>query len=69
MTRRLFLAGAGGVIGRHLIPLLLEPESSWGILTDTGEVPSMFSHYAQEGKTYPIMRQMEKTDLPLEEIK
>lgn len=54
---------------RHLIPLLLEPESSWGILTDTGEVPSMFSHYAQEGKTYPIMRLMEKTDLPLEEIK
>jgi hypothetical protein len=54
---------------RRLIPLLLEPESSWGILTASGEVPSMFSHYAQEGKTYPIMRLMEKADLLLEEIK
>jgi hypothetical protein len=54
---------------RRLIPLLLEPESSWGILTDTGEMSSQFSVYAKEGGTYPIMRLMEKTDLPLEEIK
>ncbi len=54
---------------RRLIPLLLEPESSWGILTDTGEVPSQFSGYAREGITYPIMRLMEKSELPLEEIK
>ena len=54
---------------RRLIPLLLEPESSWGILTDTGEVPSQFSGYAREGGVYPIMRLMEKTALPLEEIK
>ena len=54
---------------RRLIPLLLEPESSWGILTDTGEVPSQFSAYIREGCTYPIMRLMEKVDLPLEEIK
>ncbi|MBN2345670.1 MAG: hypothetical protein JXO51_04705 [Candidatus Aminicenantes bacterium] len=55
--------------GRLLIPLLLEPESSWGILTDTGGVPSRFAHYAREGKTYPVLRLMEKADLPLEEIK
>jgi hypothetical protein len=54
---------------RLLIPLLLEPESSWGILTDTGEVPSQFSAYVKEGGIYPVMRLMEKTDLPLEEIK
>jgi hypothetical protein len=54
---------------RRLIPLLLEPESSWGILTDTGEVPSQFSAYAGEGGIYPVMRLMEKVELPLEEIK
>jgi hypothetical protein len=54
---------------RRLIPLLLEPESSWGILTDTGEVPSQFSGYAREGSFYPVMRLMEKAALPLEEIK
>jgi hypothetical protein len=54
---------------RRLVPLLLEPESSWGILTDTGEMSTQFSVYAKEGGTYPIMRLMEKTDLPLEEIK
>ena len=54
---------------RRLIPLLLEPESSWGILTDTGEVPSQFGGYTREGSVYPIMRLMEKTALPLEEIK
>ncbi|MEI6613937.1 MAG: hypothetical protein WCL37_03495, partial [Chrysiogenales bacterium] len=54
---------------RRLIPLLLEPESSWGILTNTGEVPSQFSAYAHEGGIYPIMRLMEKINLPLEEIK
>ena len=54
---------------RRLIPLLLEPESSWGILTDTGGTPSPFSGYAREGGVYPVMRLMEKIDLPLEEIK
>ncbi len=54
---------------RLLLPLLLEPESSWGIMTDTGEVPSLFGDYAREGKTYPILRLLEKADLPLEEIK
>jgi len=54
---------------RLLIPLILEPESSWGILTDTGEVPSQFADYAREGTAYPILRLMEKVDLPLEEIK
>jgi hypothetical protein len=54
---------------RLLIPLLLEPESSWGILTDTGGSPSQFSAFAREGETYPILRLMEKTDLPLAEMK
>ena len=54
---------------RLLIPLLLEPESSWGILTDTGGIPSPFSAFAREGGSYPVMRLMEKAELPLEEIK
>ncbi|MCX6558396.1 MAG: DUF2817 domain-containing protein [Candidatus Aminicenantes bacterium] len=53
---------------RRLIPLLLEPESSWGILTDTGEVPAAFGAYMREGGVYPVMRLMEKIELPLEEI-
>jgi hypothetical protein len=52
---------------RLLIPLLLEPESSWGILTDTGDIPSQFSAYAREGGIFPVMRLMEKAELPLEE--
>lgn len=54
---------------RLLLPLLLEPESSWGILTDSGGVASEFSAFVREGETYPVMRLMEKTELPLEEIK
>jgi hypothetical protein len=54
---------------RRLIPLLLEPESSWGILTDTGEVPSAFGAYMREGGVYPVMRLMDKIELPLEEIR
>ena len=41
---------------RLLLPLLLEPESSWGIMTDTGGFPSAFSSYAREGHCYPILR-------------
>lgn len=41
---------------RLLLPLLLEPESSWGIMTDTGGLPSAFSSYAREGHCYPILR-------------
>ncbi len=39
-----------------LIPLLLEPASSWGILTDSGNVPSLFATYAQPGQDYPVRR-------------
>ncbi|MCU0275490.1 MAG: succinylglutamate desuccinylase/aspartoacylase family protein [Acidobacteria bacterium] len=53
---------------RLLLPLLLEPESSWGILTDSGGVASEFSAYAREGGTCPVMRLMEKLELSLEEI-
>jgi hypothetical protein len=54
---------------RLLLPLLLEPESSWGILTDTGGAPSPFAAYAREGGTYPILRLMAKAELPLEEMR
>jgi hypothetical protein len=54
---------------RLLLPLLLEPESSWGILTDTGGSPSPFVAYAREGGTYPILRLIAKAALPLEELK
>lgn len=53
---------------RLLLPLLLEPESSWGIMTDTGGLASEFGAYAREGETYPILRLMEKADMPLEEM-
>lgn len=53
---------------RRLLPLLLEPESSWGIMTDTGGQVSEFVAYGREGGTYPVLRLMEKTDLMLEEL-
>ena len=46
MTRRLFLAGAGGVIGRHLIPLLLA--DGWSI-TGTTRSPEKAAALARAG--------------------
>lgn len=57
-----------GQRARRLLPLLLEPESSWGILTDTGGSPSGFASLASEGTAYPILRLIEKAELPLEEM-
>ena len=53
---------------RRLLPLLLEPESSWGIMTDTGGQESGFAAYGREGGTYPVLRLMEKAELRLEEL-
>jgi hypothetical protein len=48
-----------------LLPLLLEPESTWGVCTDTGGVASPFADYLAPGETYPVYRLMEPAELPL----
>ncbi|MDQ7824215.1 MAG: M14 family metallopeptidase [Candidatus Eremiobacteraeota bacterium] len=48
-----------------LIPLMLEPESSWGLVTDTGEVPSAFAGtWLREGYPYPVIKIKNPGDLP-----
>lgn len=42
--------------GRLLIPLLLELESSWGVMTDTGALPSTVRARLNEGDLYPVRR-------------
>lgn len=41
-----------------LIPLLLEPQSSWGIVTENSGREYRFVEYLQEGQQYPIFRIM-----------
>jgi hypothetical protein len=53
---------------RRLLPLLLEPESSWGIMTDSGGQESEFAAYGREGAAYPVLRLMEPAELSLEEL-
>lgn len=45
----------------NLIPLLLEPQSSYGICTESGGREFRFSDYLTAGRVYPILRVMEKT--------
>lgn len=40
----------------RLIPLLLEPQSSWGFVSINGGLQYRFAQYLQEGKMYPIER-------------
>ena len=40
----------------NLIPLLLEPESSWSIVTSRGAGEHRFAEYLAEGKPYPVKR-------------
>ncbi|UCH62749.1 MAG: DUF2817 domain-containing protein [Fidelibacterota bacterium] len=42
----------------NLIPLLLEPHSSWGICTENSGRKYRFAEYLQEGQQYPIFRMM-----------
>jgi len=52
----------------RLLPLLLEPESTWGICTDTGGLPSAFGHYLAPGGTYPVYRLLSPRDLPVRRL-
>jgi hypothetical protein len=42
----------------NLIPLLLEPQSSWGICTENSGRKYRFAEYLQEDQRYPIFRIM-----------
>ncbi len=43
-------------IASNLIPLILEPQSSWSIVTKTGGRKYRFKNYIEKGKIYPIWR-------------
>ena len=49
----------------NLIPLLLEPESSWGICTERAGRKHRFAEYLQQGRQYPILRLMQPVELEL----
>lgn len=49
----------------NLIPLLLEPQSNWGICTEGGGRKYRFGHYLKEGGQYPILRLMQPIELEL----
>jgi len=40
----------------NLIPLILEPESTWGIVSDRGAGKYRFKAYLREGEAYPVKR-------------
>ena len=40
----------------NLLPLMLEPQSSWGIVTESAGRKYRFKEYIKEGQTYPIWR-------------
>ncbi len=50
----------------NLIPLLLEPQSSWGIVSERSGRKYRFAEYLQEGKQYPIFRLMKSVSLQVE---
>ncbi len=49
----------------NLIPLLLEPQSSWGICTERSGHKYRFAEYLNEGRQYPILRLMQPVELEL----
>lgn len=49
----------------NLIPLLLEPQSSFGICTERSGLQYRFAQYLQEEKEYPIFRLMNPVKLDL----
>ena len=40
----------------NLVPLMLEPESTWGIVTEQAMHQYRFGDYLAEGKPYPVKR-------------
>jgi len=49
----------------NLIPLLLEPQSSFGVCTERSGQNYRFAQYLQQGKEYPIFRLMNPAKLDL----
>jgi len=47
----------------NLIPLILEPDSSWSIVTSRGADKFRFEDYLAEGKPYPVKRLVSIEDL------
>lgn len=50
----------------NLIPLLLEPQSSWSIVTPRSGFKYHFAEYLYEGNQYPIFRLMNPVQLDME---
>ena len=52
----------------NLIPLLLEPQSSYSICTERSGRQYRFTDYLEEGKEYPILRLMKPVSLDVEKV-
>jgi hypothetical protein len=52
----------------NLIPLLLEPQSSWGIVSEIGGRQFRFKEYLQENSEYPIYRVSKSSSVELRSI-
>ncbi len=52
----------------NLLPLILEPESSFSIAGENSGRKYRFKEYLQEGSTYPICRMMKETTLKMEKV-
>ncbi len=65
------LLAAGSVIvktnnsAHNLIPLLLEPQSSWSLVSKRGGRKHRFENFIEEGRDYPILRIPDKINLSL----
>jgi len=52
----------------NLIPLLLEPQSSWGICSERSGRKYRFAEFLKKREQYPIYRMVQKTKLSLEKM-
>ena len=52
----------------NLVPLLLEPESSWGIVSTRAAGKDRFAEYLQEGRPYPVKRMLSIDQLETEPL-
>ncbi|MEE9465546.1 MAG: M14 family metallocarboxypeptidase [Candidatus Neomarinimicrobiota bacterium] len=50
----------------NLIPLMLEPQSTWGVVTERVGRKYRFAEFLQEGKQYPIYRLMKAINIKTE---
>lgn len=51
----------------NLIPLLLEPQSSFGICTERSGLEMRFGQYLQVGSAYPVLRIVKQVELEMDE--